>query len=108
MLEEQEELILDFSDLTEGLAEQGARLKGALMKMLGLETYFSMFPVPTRIRGTRAQVSSFSRAARDEKKFLDSVKKHGLDDPKTVSSKSKLNRAIRNFERETGMKWPLK
>jgi hypothetical protein len=104
----QEDLILDFTKLDEGLAEQGARLKGALMKMLGLDDYFRLFPVPSAIRGTRSQVSSFRSAAANEKKYMKAVEKNGLNDPKTFASKAKLNTAIRNFERETGMKWPLK
>jgi len=105
--ETNEELILDFSKLDEGLAEQGARLKGALMKMLGLEDYFRMFPVPSSIRGTSKQVSSFRNAAMGEKKYMAAVKKHGLNNPKTFTSKTRLNSAVRNFERETGMKWPI-
>jgi hypothetical protein len=104
----EEDLILDFTKLDEGLAEQGAKLKGALMQLLGLSDYFRFFPAPSSIRGTRSQVSSFQTAAKSEKKYLDAVKRHGLNDPKTFSSKSRLNNAIRNFERETGMKWPLK
>jgi hypothetical protein len=105
--ETSEELILDFSKLDEGLAEQGARLKGALMKMLGLEDYFRMFPVPSSIRGTSKQVSSFRNAAMGEKKYMAAVKKHGLNNPRTFTSKTRLNSAVRNFERETGMKWPI-
>jgi hypothetical protein len=105
--ETNEELILDFSKLDEGLAEQGAKLKGALMKMLGLEDYFRLFPVPSSIRGTSSQVSSFRNAALGEKRYMAAVKKHGLNDPKTFASKTRLNNAVRNFERETGMKWPI-
>jgi len=99
--------VLDFTKLEEGLAEQGAKLKGALMKMLGLEDYFRMFPVPSSVRGTSRQVSSFRNAAVGEKKYMAAVKKHGLNDPSTFASKSRLNSAIRNFERETGMRWPI-
>ena len=92
--ETSEELILDFSKLDEGLAEQGARLKGALMKMLGLEDYFRMFPVPSSIRGTSKQVSSFRNAAMGEKKYMAAVKKHGLNNPRTFTSKTRLNSAV--------------
>jgi hypothetical protein len=39
---------------------------------------------------------------------MKAVEKYGLNNPRTYASKSKLNTAVRNFERETGMKWPIK
>ena len=105
----EEDLILDFTKLDEGIGSpEAAKLKLALMSFLGFDDYFRIFPRPTTVRGTRSQVSSFRNAAVGEKKYMDAVKKHGLNDPKTFASKSRLNAAIRNFERETGMKWPLK
>lgn len=104
----EEQLILDFTKLDEGLAEEGAKLKGALMRMLGLSDYFKLFPVPSAIRGTSSQVSSFQKAAIGEKQYMKAVEKHGLNNPATFASRSRLESAIKNFERETGMKWPLK
>ena len=39
---------------------------------------------------------------------MKAVEKFGLNDPRTYASKTKLKSAVRNFERETGMKWPIK
>ena len=64
--------------------------------------------VPLKLRGTNAQVSSFARALGNEKRYLRSFEKHGLSDPKTLNNRHKLERAIANFERETGIKWPFK
>jgi hypothetical protein len=36
------------------------------------------------------------------------MKRHGLQDPKVLSDKTKLDRAVRNFEKETGITWPFK
>ena len=104
----EEQLILDFTKINEGLAEEGAKLKGALMQLLGLNDYFRLFPVPSAVRGTSSQISSFQKAAINEKQYMKAVEKHGLNNPATFASKSRLNIAIKNFERETGMKWPLK
>jgi hypothetical protein len=103
----EEEVILDFNALDEGLAAEGAKLKIALMSMLGYKDYFRMFPAPTKLRGTPSQISSFTAAVRGERKYMDAVRRNGLHDPATFSSKARLDRAVRNFERETGMKWPL-
>jgi len=104
---DREPLILDFAKLDEGLAEEGAKLKLMLMSLLGVKDYYNMFPLASKIRGTRSQVSSFRGAVRGEKEYMAAVRRHGLHDPKTFSSKSRLDAAVRNFERETGMKWPL-
>jgi hypothetical protein len=103
-----EETVLDFEDLSESLASQGAKLKGALMSLLGLKDYFRIFPIPARIRGTASQINSFRSAASGEKKYLNAIKKHGLDNPHTFASRYRLDLAVRNFERETGLKWPMK
>ena len=43
-----------------------------------------------------------------ERDYYKVYKKYGLDNPKTYRSKYRLKRAIHDFERKTGMKWPLK
>jgi len=108
MVDEDKELILDFTQMDEGLAQQGAKLKLTLYSLLGVKDYRRLFPLPTKIRGTSSQISSFRAAAGGEKRYMNSVKKHGLHDPRTYATKTRLNTAIRNFERETGMKWPIK
>ena len=65
-------------------------------------------PPEYRIRGTSSQINSFARALKGEEKYLKAASEFGLDDPKTFRSKSKLDVAIRNFERKTGIKWPFK
>lgn len=106
-MKQEEPIILDFTKINEGLAEEGAKLKGALMQLLGLDDYFKLFPTPSMIRGTSSQVSSFYNATVNEKKYMNAVEKYGLNNPATFSSKDKLLRSIRDFEKETGMRWPL-
>jgi hypothetical protein len=104
----EEDAILDFSKLEEGpIVRQREKLKRALMQFLGFNDYFRLFPPVNKIRGSSSQVSSFRNAAVNEKQYMKAVDKHGLNDPKTFASKTRLNTAVRNFERETGMKWPL-
>jgi len=89
------------------LAAAGAKLKSTILKMLGFKDYSNLFDV-SHITGTRSQVDSFTRAVGGEKRYMKAVEKYGLNNPHTYASKSKLNTAVRNFERETGMKWPIK
>ena len=36
------------------------------------------------------------------------IKKYGLDDPMVYKQKSKLDIAIKRFEREAGINWPIR
>ena len=64
--------------------------------------------IPVNVRGTKKQVNSFQKAIGPEARYLKAMKRHGLQDPKVLSDKTKLDRAVRNFERETGIAWPFK
>ena len=76
-----------------------------LKSTMGID--FKSWAVPVRFKGSRSQLSSFERAFRGERKYMRAAKKYGLDNPRTYKSKSALNRSIRDFERTTGMKWPI-
>lgn len=60
------------------------------------------------IKGKRKDVEAFAKTIGKEKSYLDAMKKSGLDDSKTFKSKSSLDRAIKGFEKTTGLKWPFK
>jgi hypothetical protein len=64
--------------------------------------------VPVRVKGNRIEVERFTDALVNEKKYLDFIKKYGLDDPMTYKQKAKLEVAIKRFEREAGINWPIK
>ena len=73
-----------------------------------LEKMFKRTRVPVRVVGNRIQVDRFTSALVGEKKYMDSIKRHGLDSPMTYKQRAKLNRSIQMFEKETGISWPLK
>jgi hypothetical protein len=60
------------------------------------------------IKGSPAQISAFFTALNREKRYMDSYIKNGLDDPSTMKSKYELDKSVRKFEYETGLKWPFK
>ena len=43
-----------------------------------------------------------------EKRYMESFLKYGLNDTRVLNSRHKLETAVYNFERDTGIKWPLK
>ncbi|MCP4952227.1 MAG: hypothetical protein GY922_10345 [Proteobacteria bacterium] len=58
--------------------------------------------------GTESQIMAFMTALQGEKRYMDSYLKHGLDNASTMTSKYDLDRAVLQFEGETGLRWPFK
>ena len=104
--QEPEKIILDFSqfkNLNEGLFRFFANsVKQILMSLLGDVS------LPVQIKGDKSQVESFAKAIGREKKYIESIKDYGLNNPKTFKDKKLLDKAVSNFERKTGLKWPFK
>ena len=61
-----------------------------------------------KVKGKRSEVDKFIAALAGEKRYMMSYIDHGLNDPRTISSKYKLDNAVKAFERQTGIKWPFK
>lgn len=102
-MKDQEEIIIDFTQINESfLVMMGAQLR------LVLNALFTGEFFPVTVRGTRSQVRSFTEALAGEKRYLSSFAQHGLNNPKTLKDKFKLNRAVKSFERDTGLVWPFK
>ena len=83
-----------------------AMMGGAIETILG--GMFGGRSVPVKISGTRKQVDSFKSALGNEARYLKSMKRYGLDKPETLRTKKQLDRAIKSFEKDTGIKWPFK
>ena len=100
-----DKFVFDFTNknkLAEGFIRTfGITLKGLLKKMFGGEK------VPIIVKGSPKEIRAFARALVREKDYYKVYQKYGLNDPKTYRSKYRLKRAIYDFERKTGMKWPL-
>jgi hypothetical protein len=78
---------------------------GFLTKTL-LKYMFGGHTAPAKIRGTSSQIGAFTDALGKEKRYMDSFLKYGLNDAHTLRSRSRLMRAVSDFERETGLRWP--
>jgi hypothetical protein len=60
------------------------------------------------LRGTPTQIRTFMDTLRHERRHMDAAKRYGLLDPRTHASSTRLNQAVKNFERATGIKYPIK
>jgi len=72
-----------------------------------LKFIFGDTSFPVQVKGTPSEVAAFGKAITGEKKYIDSIKKYGLNNRQTYTSRAELASSIRNFERETGLKWPF-
>jgi len=79
------------------------QVRGAL-----LDLYFGGIDIPLRLVGTNSQIDSFMTTLTREKRYMDSYLKNGLNDSRTLQSKTDLVKAVARFERETGLRWPFK
>jgi hypothetical protein len=92
----------------------GDRLDESYLSMLGgaielmLQGMFGGIAPIASVRGTPDQVAAFGDTLSKEKKYIDSFMQHGLNDPRSFSSRHDLERAVANFERETSIKWPFR
>jgi hypothetical protein len=100
-------------ELNLNMKEEGV-LSESFLAMFGgaIETIMAgMFggtSIPVSVTGTKKQIGSFQKALGHEARYLKAMKKYGLDNPAAHKSKASLDRAIKNFESDTGIVWPFK
>ena len=86
-------IVIDFKQMRESridesfLAAFGNQIKYILKRMFSSTGRFG----GVRVKGTRSEIDAFTKAVTSEKKYIEAIKKYGLDDPRVVSNKSKLN-----------------
>jgi|TARA_R100000234_G_scaffold120132_1_gene105757 hypothetical protein len=108
MSDDLQPIIIDFNECSnDTLNESFLKMFGFAVKSI-LKYMFNDSPIPVKIKGHPTQVKSFVNALAQEKRYLDSYKQFGLDDPRTLQDKSILTQSVRKFERATGLKWPFK
>jgi hypothetical protein len=79
------------------------------VRMALLDLYYGgILSSPLRLSGNSAQLDAFMKTLNSEKGYMDSYIKHGLNDSRTLSSRTDLMRSVEKFEKETGLRWPFK
>lgn len=100
--------VLDLNELKKRqLNENILHVLAAWIEYL-LSKMFKGRRIPVRVRGNRIEVERFADALVNEKRYMDFIKKYGLDDPMTYQQKARLDVAIKRFEREAGINWPIR
>lgn len=95
-------------DLTRGkqLDESFLRQFGWLIKKV-MERMFGGSEFPVKVKGSKEQIKALSQVLAGEKEYMTKFQDLGLDNPQTYRSRAKLDGAIQQFERATGLKWPF-
>ena len=102
------EIVIDLEELKQNSLNESflAMFGGWVEQILG--SMFSGRSLPLSVKGSQGDVESFAKALGGEKSYLEAARRYGLDHPTTYKSKSKLENAIKGFEKDTGIKWPIK
>jgi|TARA_R110002020_G_scaffold90394_6_gene220076 hypothetical protein len=99
-------IVIDLTNKNK-LDESWLRMMGFGVKAI-LNRMFGGVGVPVELKGNKGDIASFTKAVGSEKKYMDSIRQFGLDNPKTFKNKKLLQKATTDFTRKTGIQWPFK
>lgn len=102
---QENEVIIDLTHET--LDESWLRMFGTGVTSI-LNAMFGGNKIPVTVRGNKSEIAAFSKTLGKEKRYMDAYQKYGLDNPNTYRSKFQLTKAVKDFERKTGITWPLR
>lgn len=103
---------IDLEELKEGVLNESAYTQfGSVVKMW-IQTLLGGRPFHTapkfKLSGSRGDMKAFMSALGSQTKYIKAASALGLDDPRTFMNKSKFQTALRKFERQTGITWPVR
>tara|TARA_Y100001963_G_scaffold128054_1_gene181998 strand:- start:233 stop:577 length:345 start_codon:yes stop_codon:yes gene_type:complete len=104
------EIVIDFQEMKSGtLNESYFSSFGSMIKLM-LDNVFgtSFSSMNVKLKGTKRETDAFLHTLGKEKKYIQSARDFGLDNPRTYKSKAKLDSSVKGFEKATGLKWPFK
>ena len=100
--------------LTESsVARFAAQIKDILRNVLSLEAYRAIIREEDEVsekyvvKGSRKDVMAFADAIEKEKQYAKDYMEHGLGSPQLTDTKLELEKSIHNFEKTTGIIWPI-
>ena len=112
MSTEENEIILDLEELK----KEGADLNENLLRVYGTQLELilrQMFDMPifgsgARIKGKKKDLRALAAALGNEKKYIETARKMGMNSPAAKKSMGSLKKAIGGVEKLTGLKRPFK
>jgi hypothetical protein len=95
------------------MSQFAAQLRALLRNVLSLDAYRALIreedeATPTFvIKGSKEDVKAFADALDKEKQYAKDYMEHGLGSPELTDTKLELEKSIHNFEKTTGIIWPI-
>jgi hypothetical protein len=105
---EQKQKELKSNQLNEMYAGEFSSQLKYLLRYLAAPDLYSHLNPNVVVRGKKSDVEEFYKVISQEKKYMDAYIKYGLGSSYVRNSKYSLEKAIYGFEKETGLKWPIK
>ena len=103
-----EEIVIDFDQLRDPeLKESFLRAFGFMVKGLLKRMFGGHGPPRAKVKGTPGEIKAFARALGSERDYMATLRDYGLDNPRSIRSRSVLKGRVSDFERKTGLKWPF-
>jgi Sec7-like guanine-nucleotide exchange factor len=100
--------------LTESsIATFAAQIKNILRNVLSLEAYRAIIREEDEeqekfiIKGSKKDVVAFADTLEKEKQYAKDYMEHGLGSQQLTDTKLELEKSIHNFEKTTGIIWPI-
>ena len=63
---------------------------------------------PISVKGDADKVRAFAKAIGNEERYIQALQNSRGDDPKTMAFRHELESSIADFEKTTGIKWPVR
>jgi hypothetical protein len=100
-------VIIDLTASGDQINESFLRSFGAAIELV-IKRMFGLNHIDFQVRGPKNAVQKLSKTLRKETEYMEAFNRLGLNNKSVLDNKWKLQRAIKDFESETGIKWPLK
>jgi len=90
-----------------------AQIKDILRNVLSLDAYRAIIREEDQmeqkyvVKGSKKDVMAFADALEKERQYAKDYMEHGLGSPEVSDTKLELEKSIHNFEKTTGVKWPI-
>jgi|TARA_R110000824_G_scaffold189696_2_gene371124 hypothetical protein len=101
-------IVIDLNELKkQRLDESFLAMFGHWVKSI-VGAIFGDTGIPVSVKGNPSDVRAFASAVAGEARYVQAAKDFGLDHPRTYMNKAQLEKAVKDFESSTGIKWPFK
>lgn len=102
-------IVIDLDELKSAHLNEGYfDIFGSWIKILLGRMFNISFGPDITVKGSERDVRSFAKTLGREKRYVQAVKDHGLDNPRTYKNRALLDKAVKSFEKITSLKWPFR